>query len=75
LRGFILPRMSKEKFLTREDVASALGYSIQTIKRWELNGMGPQYIKVGKLIAYRVEDVEEWVRERLGGAEKTARSS
>jgi predicted DNA-binding transcriptional regulator AlpA len=55
----------QNKFLTREDVAAALGYSVKTLKRWELNGLGPQPIKVGKLTAYRMEDVEKWVRERL----------
>lgn len=57
--------MRSEKFLTRQSVAGALGHSIETLERWELNGLGPRCIRVGKVVAYRVKDVEVWVRDRL----------
>jgi len=56
--------------LTRDQVAKAFHYHPDTLKRWELNGLGPDHVRLGNIVAYRQEDVETWVRNRLERAAK-----
>lgn len=32
-----------------------------TIEGWRIKGVGPRYIKIGRLVRYRLADVEEWL--------------
>ena len=50
---------------TRDQLARAFHYHPDTLKRWELNGLGPEHVRLGNIVAYRQEDVETWVRNRL----------
>jgi excisionase family DNA binding protein len=49
-----------EGFLSAKELAERwkLGYS--TLARWRQNGTGPAYMKFGKTIRYRREDVIEY---------------
>jgi predicted DNA-binding transcriptional regulator AlpA len=42
-------------------VAQRLGVSIRSLERWRMTGDGPRYIKMGRQIRYRAEDVEAWI--------------
>jgi len=39
--------------------------SPRTLERWRLQGTGPQYLKVGGRVVYRLEDVEAYEAEQL----------
>ena len=39
--------------------------SPRTLERWRWMGEGPRYLKVGKRIVYRLEDVEAFEAERI----------
>lgn len=47
--------------LKEDDVAKQLHVSVASLRRWRLLGRGPQFHKVGALVRYRPEDVEEWL--------------
>ena len=47
--------------LTEQDVARQLHVSLASLRRWRLLRRGPQFIKVGALVRYRPEDLEEWL--------------
>ena len=48
--------------------------SPRTLERWRFQGTGPQYLKVGGRVVYRLEDVEAYEAEQLrtAGAAKAA---
>ena len=55
--------------LTEHDVSKQLHVSLASLRRWRLLRRGPQFIKVGALVRYRPEDVEEWLAgQPTGGA-------
>lgn len=39
--------------------------SPRTLERWRFQDTGPQYLKVGGRVVYRIEDVEAFEAERL----------
>ncbi len=39
--------------------------SPRTLERWRFQGTGPQYLKVGGRVVYRLEDVEAYEAEQL----------
>ena len=56
--------------LTEEEVAKRLHVSLASIRRWRLERRGPQFIKVGSLVKYRPEDLENWLASLpTGGAQ------
>jgi len=47
--------------LTETQVSEQLQVSLACLRRWRLQGEGPQYLKVGPLVRYRTEDIEGWI--------------
>jgi predicted site-specific integrase-resolvase len=49
--------------------------SPRTLERWRFQGTGPQYLKVGGRVIYRLEDVETYEAGQLqaAGAAKVSR--
>ena len=50
-----------EKLLTPNQLAENLGVKPFTLLQYRMNGKGPTYIKLGHLVRYRQEDVDEWL--------------
>ena len=48
-------------FLTEKDVAEQIKVSLAYLRRWRLLQRGPRFIKVGALVRYRPEDLEQWM--------------
>lgn len=38
--------------------------STRTLQRWRLEGFGPTYIKLGRLVRYRETDLDEFIHDR-----------
>lgn len=49
--------------LTPKQVAERYGPSTSTLAKMRLSGTGPVFVKLGRRVAYRLEDVEAWVVE------------
>jgi hypothetical protein len=48
--------------LTQERLAEKLGdTSERTLERWRVEGTGPPFVKAGRKVLYRPEDVEQWL--------------
>jgi excisionase family DNA binding protein len=45
-------------------VAEYLGVDEKTLERWRRERTGPPYIRAGRQVRYRVEDVQDWLTER-----------
>ena len=38
--------------------------SARTMQRWRLEGIGPNYVKLGRLVRYRKSDLDRFIDER-----------
>lgn len=62
----------QETLLTETDVSKHLRVSVACVRRWRLEHRGPRFLKIGSLVRYRPEDVEEWINTRPAGGEVEA---
>ena len=44
-------------FLTSDQLAKRWVIRTETLSQWRWNGRGPQYLKIGRRVLYRLEDV------------------
>jgi hypothetical protein len=53
------------KLLTEKQVAALLEVSVKTLQGWRYRGCGPRFVKFGRLVRYRMTDLEAFVLEAL----------
>jgi predicted DNA-binding transcriptional regulator AlpA len=56
---------SSEALLTESQLAQLIIRAVPTVQKDRLRGTGPHYIKIGRLVRYRPEDVRAWLAERV----------
>ncbi len=56
-----------QNFLTEKEVAEQIKVSLASLRRWRLLQRGPRFIKVGALVRYRAEDLEQWLETLPAG--------
>ena len=56
---------SDKRTLTDVEVAARLGVSRFTVRSWRLKGFGPRFLKMGRAVRYRPQDVDEYERQAL----------
>lgn len=56
---------SAKRTLTDLEVAARLGVSRFTVRSWRLKGFGPRFLKMGRAVRYRPQDVDEYERHAL----------
>jgi excisionase family DNA binding protein len=59
------PQSSEKRTLTDVEVAARLGVSRFTVRSWRLKGTGPRFLKMGRAVRYRPQDVDEYERQAL----------
>lgn len=56
--------------VTPRSVAAMTGISEKTLANWRSLGVGPRFVRLGKVhgrIVYRVADIEAWLAEQVEG--------
>lgn len=53
----------KQTLLTAQQVSDAYGVAKSTLAKMRLSGTGPVFVKLGRRVAYRLDDLEAWVTE------------
>ena len=48
-------------WITRTDLAEALGVTVDTLGRWEARRFGPPCVRAGRRVLYRRRAVEDWL--------------
>lgn len=48
-----------------EKVAAFSGCAVSSLQKRRLRGDGPQFVKLGRLVRYRPEDVRAWIAARV----------
>ena len=56
-------------FLTPDQAAEYLSIRPQTLAKWRCCGQGPRFVRVGRLIRYRLADLESYVEAHVEGGE------
>ena len=56
---------SEKRTLTDVEVAARLGVSRFTVRSWRLKGLGPRFMKMGRAVRYRPQDVDDYERQAL----------
>jgi predicted DNA-binding transcriptional regulator AlpA len=51
-------------FLTETEAAPYLGFEPATLRIWRMKGKGPRYFKLGGRIAYKRQDLDEWIERQ-----------
>jgi hypothetical protein len=55
----------KARHLTQREIAQRWSKSEATIERYRSDGVGPQYLKIGGKVLYRLEDIEQFEHDCL----------
>ena len=50
-----------QRLLNEKEVADYLGKKISALQKWRWAGRGPVFVKVGRLVRYRMSDIESWL--------------
>lgn len=60
---------SGQGLLREKQVAQELGLSVRALQAWRSKGVGPVYLKLGRSVRYRREDLEAFMEagRREGG--------
>ena len=51
-------------FTTRE-AARYLGLAVSTLNKWRCYGTGPKYLKLGRAVRYRQDELDHFLEKRL----------
>ena len=57
-----------QTLLTQREAAAQLRLSQRTLERFRVSGGGPTYVKAGRLVRYREQDLEKWIASRVVGS-------
>lgn len=59
--------------MTEIELSEQLNVSLASLRRWRLEGRGPRFVKVGSLVRYRPEDLDEWLASLPAGGVNLSR--
>ncbi|RZF59076.1 DNA-binding protein [Sphingomonas populi] len=51
--------------LTTESASTYTGLAASTLEKMRLTGSGPQFLKLGRAVRYRVADLDAWMAARV----------
>ena len=52
---------NSDKLLTQKEVKEITGLADSTLEQWRLKGKGPKFIRLGRLVRYRLSDVNAYI--------------
>jgi len=58
-------RKEMDELLSTDQAAEILRVSPRTLEKFRVQGSGPKFFKIGRLVYYSTETLEEWKRSRL----------
>lgn len=56
---------SRFGLLSEGDLAEMLTMKVQTLQAWRAKRKGPDFVKLGKSVFYRADDIQEWIKSNL----------
>ncbi len=65
------PSALDDHLLDTQQVAKVFKCTAQWLERLRIEGRGPKYVKIGRLVRYRRSSVEAWIAEQEKASTKT----
>jgi len=65
--GSIHPFDTSDGLMTPKEAAAFLRLSVLTLSDLRVKGGSPRYVKTGRLVRYRLKDLEAWIDSRTFG--------
>ena len=59
------PRATQQPPVDERGAAEIVGCAPRTLANWRSQRRGPRFIRVGRLIRYRIEDLESYLDSRI----------
>jgi predicted DNA-binding transcriptional regulator AlpA len=59
-----LAELCQKRALSDVEVSELYGWSPSTLRRWRSEGIGPKFIRDGRMVYYRVSDLEAYISSR-----------
>ena len=53
------------EFLRTKDAAEYLALGKNTLEVWRVHGQGPPFVKMGKAVRYRQEDLDNFIKSSM----------
>lgn len=69
------PRCIANRCLRSNDAAHVLGVAPGTLANWRGCGRGPRYVRLGRRVVYRIEDLEAYLDEHTVAGDEEAKHS
>jgi predicted DNA-binding transcriptional regulator AlpA len=54
-----------EELLADPEAAAVIGVVPTTMPQWRHRGVGPRYLKLGRLVRYRPSDLRDWINQQV----------
>ena len=51
--------------LTTREAAAYLGLATSTLNKWRCDGDGPHFLKLGRAVRYRQDDLDRFLKKRM----------
>lgn len=51
--------------LPTKEAAKVIGCAVQTLYNWRFQGKGPAYVKMGRKVVYREQDLQNFLSKNL----------
>lgn len=61
--------------LNTKQAARLLGTSPRTMEDWRLTGLGPRFVKLGRMVRYQVRDLVEFIDRNSFGSTGEAKAA
>ena len=55
----------KSDLVTTSEAAGYLGMKRNTLEIWRVKGNGPKFLKLGRLVKYRLQDLERFLEDSV----------
>lgn len=59
--------VDSSRLLNEKETADMLGISVKTLQKWRYLGIGVPFVKVGRLVRYKIECILEYLRKNEVG--------
>lgn len=56
--------MDGARLLSADDLAKRLGVSMRSIRGWDASGRIPEPIRVGRLVRWPSDEIDDWIAAR-----------
>jgi predicted DNA-binding transcriptional regulator AlpA len=55
----------KALYLTEKKTSDRIAVSKSALRKWRREGLGPPYVKLGRMIRYPLADLKKWLNNRI----------